>query len=186
MAARARGAKPVGDPLVGLIASPDKDAAVAGDSGTAVGASVNRKNALSVKARYDSRSPSDDLFGGADAELTALVATPRVPAAVSIYSIMDQSWAKSTYRVLPRPSSLSVRRAREWESPQEASSTLPEQAHQISGYYRTKGIDVTHQVTKASTDRPVAEWTLQSRAAVEAHMRDVQSANALSEPKNLA
>jgi len=133
LGARAMKTKSAGYSLVGLVASPEKGAAVARDSGAAVGTSVNRKHPLSVKARNNSRSPSDDLFSGADAKRTALIAAPRVPAVVSTYTNMQQWWTKCAYRVLPRPSSLSVRRAREWESPQAASRTLPEEAHQVRG-----------------------------------------------------
>jgi hypothetical protein len=67
--------------LVRLIASPKKDAAVAGDSGAAAGAGMDGKHALFVQAGHDGGAPGDDLLGGANAKLAALVAAPRVPNA---------------------------------------------------------------------------------------------------------
>lgn len=119
--------------LIDDIVAPKKDAAVASNCSAAAGTSMNRVHPLFVKGGNNSRSPRDDLFGRTYAKLTALIAAPRVPAVVSTYINMQQWWTKCAYRVLPRPSSLSVRRAREWESPQAASRTLPEEAHQVRG-----------------------------------------------------
>jgi hypothetical protein len=43
---------------------------------------MNGKHAFSVQARNNGGNPSDDLFGGTNAKLTALIATPGVPNAV--------------------------------------------------------------------------------------------------------
>jgi len=72
--------------LIDDIVAPKKDAAVASNCSAAAGTSMNRVHPLFVKGGNNSRSPRDDLFGRTYAKLTALIAAPGVPNAVSVYS----------------------------------------------------------------------------------------------------
>jgi hypothetical protein len=65
--------------LIGLITSPKKDSAIACDGGTAAGTSMNREHPFFVEAGNQRRCPSNDLFGGTNSKLAALVATPGIP-----------------------------------------------------------------------------------------------------------
>ena len=123
--------------LIVDIVTPKKDATVAGHCSAAAGTSINRIQPLFIKGGNNSRSPSDDLFGRTNAELTALIAAPSVPSAVSMYSRKHQH-EKNPHKLLPRPSSLSARSAREWESPQTASSTFPGGGAQRNEYFKAE------------------------------------------------